>query len=88
MIVSILVPKTGKRLWQEAAKIDPHFIASETPFYVGRAVSALAADPRVGGRSGQVLSSWQLAKEYGFKDVDGRQPNWGRYYEEHVRSQG
>ncbi|MHB1415334.1 MAG: SDR family oxidoreductase [Chloroflexota bacterium] len=74
--------------WQEAAKIDPHFIASETPFYVGRAVAALAADPRVGERSGQVLSSWQLAEEYGFKDVDGRQPNWGRYYEEHVRSQG
>lgn len=30
--------------WQEGAKKDPHFIASETPFYVGRAVAALAFD--------------------------------------------
>ncbi len=28
--------------WQEGAKKEPNFIASETPFYVGRAVAALA----------------------------------------------
>ena len=71
--------------WQEAARKDPHFIASETPYYVGRAVAALATDPQVAEKSGSVLSSWDLAEEYGFTDIDGRQPNWGRYYEENVR---
>jgi NAD(P)-dependent dehydrogenase (short-subunit alcohol dehydrogenase family) len=70
--------------WQEGAKKDPHFIASETPYYVGRAVAALAADPEVATKAGQVLSSWNLAKEYGFVDMDGRQPDWGRYFEEHI----
>lgn len=73
--------------WQEGAKKDPHFIASETPFYVGRAVAALAADPNVASKSGQVFSSWNLAVEYGFRDVDGRQPHWGNYYAEHVVDQ-
>jgi NAD(P)-dependent dehydrogenase (short-subunit alcohol dehydrogenase family) len=70
--------------WRQGAHKDPHFIASETPFYVGRAVAALAADPGVAARSAQVLSSWGLAKEYGFVDADGRQPDWGRYFEENV----
>jgi NAD(P)-dependent dehydrogenase (short-subunit alcohol dehydrogenase family) len=69
--------------WQEGAKKDPHFIASETPYYVGRAVAALAADPDVAQKSGKVFASWNLAVEYGFKDIDGRQPNWGKYFEEH-----
>ncbi len=68
--------------WQEGAKKDPYFIASETPFYVGRAVAALASDPEVSKKSGRVFSSWGLAMEYGFTDVDGRQPNWGKYFEE------
>ena len=45
----------------------------ETPRYIGRAVVALAADPSVMARSGQVLTVGQLAFEYGFTDVDGRQ---------------
>jgi NAD(P)-dependent dehydrogenase (short-subunit alcohol dehydrogenase family) len=65
--------------WQEGAKKDPHFSASETPFYVGRAVAALAADPQVMTRSGRVFTSWDLAREYGFTDVDGRQPHWDEY---------
>jgi NAD(P)-dependent dehydrogenase (short-subunit alcohol dehydrogenase family) len=65
--------------WQEGAKKDPHFINSETPFFVGRAVAALAADPQVAKKSGRVFSSWKLAKEYGFTDVDGRQPDWDEY---------
>ncbi len=68
--------------WREGTKKDPHFIASETPFYVGRAVAALAADPNVTAKNGRVFSSWQLAKEYGFKDEDGRQPDWGKYFQE------
>jgi NAD(P)-dependent dehydrogenase (short-subunit alcohol dehydrogenase family) len=68
--------------WQEGAKTDPDFIASETPFFAGRAVAALAADPKVGKKTGRVFSSWGLAREYGFKDIDGRQPDWGKYFEE------
>jgi NAD(P)-dependent dehydrogenase (short-subunit alcohol dehydrogenase family) len=70
--------------WQEGAKKDPHFIASETPFYVGRAIAALAADPNIAQKSGGAFSSWGLAEEYGFSDMDGRQPNWGKYFAEHV----
>jgi NAD(P)-dependent dehydrogenase (short-subunit alcohol dehydrogenase family) len=70
--------------WQDAAKQDPHFIASETPFYIGRAVAALASDPNVFKKSGGILSTWNLAPEYGFTDIDGRQPNWGKYFAEKV----
>ena len=72
--------------WQAGAQKDPHFIASETPFYVGRAVAALASDPEVLQKSGQVFSSWNLALEYGFTDIDGRQPNWGKYFKEHIEN--
>lgn len=70
--------------WQDGAKVDPHFIASETPYFVGRAVAALAVDPDVFRRSGGVYSSWGLSDEYGFTDIDGRWPHWGRYYKEHI----
>jgi NAD(P)-dependent dehydrogenase (short-subunit alcohol dehydrogenase family) len=70
--------------WRDGAKSEPHFIASETPYYVGRAIAALAADPHVHEKAGQVFASWDLAKEYGFKDMDGRQPDWGTYYKEVV----
>lgn len=70
--------------WQEGAKRDPHFSASETPFYIGRAVVALASDPNVREKSGKTLATWNLAKEYGFHDVDGRQPDWGTYFRENV----
>lgn len=71
--------------WREGANKDPHFIASETPFYVGRAVAALAADPQVAAKSGGVYTSWGLAREYGFTDIDGRRPDWGAYFDEHLR---
>ena len=70
--------------WQEGARVDPHFIASETPCFVGRAVTALAADPAVMVKSGGAYSSWGLADEYGFTDIDGRRPHWGHYFAEHV----
>ncbi len=66
--------------WPDAIDMDPYFAESETPCYVGRAVAALAADPDVGARSGGLFSSWGLAKEYGFTDVDGRQPDWGSFF--------
>lgn len=73
--------------WRDGARQDPHFIASETPHYIGRAVAALASDPMVAEKSGATLSSWDLAREYGFTDVDGTQPDWGAYFAEHVISQ-
>ena len=71
--------------WRDAIEKDPYFAESETPCYVGRAVAALAADPDVGSRSGGLFSSWGLAKEYGFTDVDGRQPDWGSFFSQKVR---
>ena len=68
--------------WKDGAKKDPHFIASETPLYVGRAVAALATDPAVAKKSGRAFSSGGLAEEYGFTDADGTQTNWGKYVEE------
>ena len=66
--------------WQEGIAQDPHFAASETPFYVGRAIAALAGDPEVARKAGGVYSSWALAEEYGFSDIDGTQPNWGKHF--------
>ena len=65
--------------WREATKIQPHFAISETPAYVGRAVASLAHDRNVERWSGQSLSSGQLAKVYGFTDIDGSQPDAWRY---------
>ncbi len=74
----------GEATWRDGIARDPHFAASETPHFVGRAVAALAADPLVAARSGQVLTSWDLAEEYGFTDVDGRRPHWGRHIAAHL----
>ena len=71
--------------WREYVKKDRHFAESETPWYVGRAVAALAADSNVSAKTGRVFASWTLAREYGFKDRDGRQPDWGAYFDGVVR---
>jgi NAD(P)-dependent dehydrogenase (short-subunit alcohol dehydrogenase family) len=47
---------------------------TESPEYLGRAVRALAEDPDVMRHTGQVLTVGDLAREYGFTDIDGRQP--------------
>jgi len=47
---------------------------SESPEFIGRAVAALAADPDVLRYTGKVLVAAGLAKEYGFKDIDGKTP--------------
>ena len=66
--------------WRDATRGDPHFTAiSETPRFVGRAVAALAADPDVQRHNGASLSSGELAKQYGFTDLDGSQPDCWRY---------
>jgi NAD(P)-dependent dehydrogenase (short-subunit alcohol dehydrogenase family) len=69
----------GEENWREALAEEPHFAISETPRYVGRAVAHMAADPHVARYNGLSLSSGALAKEYGFTDVDGSQPDAWRY---------
>jgi NAD(P)-dependent dehydrogenase (short-subunit alcohol dehydrogenase family) len=65
--------------WHEATSRVPHFAISESPAFVGRAVVALAQDPAVSRWNGKSLSSGQLAKIYGFTDLDGSQPDAWRY---------
>jgi NAD(P)-dependent dehydrogenase (short-subunit alcohol dehydrogenase family) len=69
----------GESNWRDALAAQPHFAISETPRYVGRAVAHLAADTEVGRFNGRSLSSGGLAKEYGFTDLDGSQPDAWRY---------
>ncbi|MFE5534601.1 SDR family oxidoreductase [Streptomyces sp. NPDC056492] len=68
--------------WRDALERSPHFAISETPSYVGRGVAALAADPGVARWNGRSLSSAQLAREYGFTDLDGSRPDAWRYLAE------
>ncbi|MEN3615589.1 SDR family oxidoreductase [Plantactinospora sp. ZYX-F-223] len=65
--------------WREAVVKEPHFVISESPTYVGRGVAALAADPDRARWSGTSVSSGQLARVYGFTDVDGSRPDAWRY---------
>jgi NAD(P)-dependent dehydrogenase (short-subunit alcohol dehydrogenase family) len=76
----------GESNWREATERTPHFCISESPRYVGRAVTALAADPEVSRWNGQSLSSGQLAQVYGFTDTDGTQPDCWRYMVEVVEN--
>jgi len=68
--------------WHDATKKQPHFAISESPAFAGRAVAALARDPNVSRWNGKSLSSGQLARIYGFTDLDGSQPDAWRYLTE------
>ena len=71
-----LDPARGKR-GQPVA--PPDFAHSETPRYVGRGVAAIAADPERSRWNQKSVSSGQLAREYGFTDLDGTSPDiWSR----------
>jgi dehydrogenase/reductase SDR family member 1 len=61
-----------EKVMQAAAWLD--LSNSESPQFIGRAVAALTADPKIMEKSGQVLVAAALAEEYGFTDVDGKQP--------------
>ncbi|MEV4265174.1 SDR family oxidoreductase [Kribbella sp. NPDC049584] len=65
--------------WRDATAKVPHFAISESPSYVGRAVAALAADPDVRRWNGKSTSSGELARIYGFTDLDGSRPDAWRY---------
>jgi NAD(P)-dependent dehydrogenase (short-subunit alcohol dehydrogenase family) len=65
----LAVHKTDEAHWQE----QPALARTESPRYLGRAVVALARDAGVLDKSGGVYRVADLAREYGFTDVDGRQ---------------
>jgi NAD(P)-dependent dehydrogenase (short-subunit alcohol dehydrogenase family) len=75
--------------WRDAIeKTAPaDFALSESPRYVGRAVTALASDPHRARWNQQSVSSGQLAGEYGFTDLDGSRPDIWRYIEK-IREPG
>jgi len=70
--------KVTENSWRRAAA-PPGFAVSESPRYVGRAVAALAADPRRERWNQQSVTSAHLAAEYGFTDIDGSRPDVWRY---------
>ncbi len=74
--------------WRDGTRRTPHFCISETPRFVGRAVTALAADPDRARWNGQSLSSGGLARVYGFTDLDGTRPDCWRYMTEVVEVEG
>jgi NAD(P)-dependent dehydrogenase (short-subunit alcohol dehydrogenase family) len=53
----------------------PGFAESETPRYVGRGVAAIGADAHRSRWNQRSVTSAELAREYGFTDLDGRQPD-------------
>lgn len=61
-----------EKVMEAAAFLD--LSNSESPQFIGRAVAALAADAEVMQKTGQVLVAAALAQEYGFTDIDGKQP--------------
>jgi NAD(P)-dependent dehydrogenase (short-subunit alcohol dehydrogenase family) len=61
-----------EKVMEAAAYLD--LSNSESPRFVGRAVAALAADPNVMAKSGSVVLAAACGQEYGFTDVDGKQP--------------
>ena len=61
-----------EKVMEAAAWLD--LSNSESPEFIGRAVAALAADVDVLRLSGQVLVAARIAEDYGFTDIDGRQP--------------
>jgi NAD(P)-dependent dehydrogenase (short-subunit alcohol dehydrogenase family) len=61
-----------ERVLEAAAFLD--LSNSESPRFTGRAVAALARDPEVARFAGRPLVAAELAREYGFRDVDGASP--------------
>jgi hypothetical protein len=74
----------GEENWRDAIAKDPYFAESETPRLVGRAVVALASDPQVRRKAGLIHFASDLAREYGFTDVDGRVPDFPRMFDAKV----
>ena len=65
--------------WRDGTVKEPHFCISESPYFVGRGIAALAGDAGLARYAGRVLTSYHLAKAYGVTDTDGSQPDCWRY---------
>jgi dehydrogenase/reductase SDR family protein 1 len=59
---------------------------SESPRFTGRAVAALFLDEKRQAKSGRAFACAELALEYGFTDVDGRQPPVIRSHEDAAKA--
>lgn len=71
--------KVKEENWRDAIPSRPEFSESETPYFVGHAIASLAGDPKVLQKSGRVFNATELAREYGFTDIDGRTPDVWSY---------
>jgi NAD(P)-dependent dehydrogenase (short-subunit alcohol dehydrogenase family) len=60
----------------------PDFALSESPRYVGRAIASLALDPDRARWNQQSLTSGELARVYGFTDLDGTSPDVWQHMQE------
>src|SRR5262245_21635660 len=69
----------------ERPTAPPSFALSESPRFVGRAVAALAADPQRAKWNQKSVTSGQLAREYGFTDLDGSRPDIWRFMDDDER---
>lgn len=61
------VIQAAKQGWLDLAN-------SESPEFIGRVIVALARDRQVFQRTGKVLVAAAIAREFGLKDIDGKQP--------------
>ncbi|SEG65663.1 NAD(P)-dependent dehydrogenase, short-chain alcohol dehydrogenase family [Actinacidiphila yanglinensis] len=69
--------------WRDAVAREPDFAVAESPYYLARAVAALAADPDRAARwNGRSASSAELARTYDVRDVDGSRPDVWAYFED------
>lgn len=66
--------RTLKIVENEPDKYGPAIHSAETPEFPGLVIDALAKDPDLMQKSGQILVSAEQAREYGFKDINGKQP--------------
>jgi NAD(P)-dependent dehydrogenase (short-subunit alcohol dehydrogenase family) len=73
--IAVVALSPGWILVERMTELTPEQRAqTESPEYIGRAVAALASDPGIMRRTGQTLAVGSLARDYGFTDIDGRQP--------------
>lgn len=73
--IAVIALSPGWMRVERMTGLAEHQLAqTESPEYIGRAVAALASDPAVIRLSGQTLTVGDLARQYGFTDIDGRQP--------------
>jgi NAD(P)-dependent dehydrogenase (short-subunit alcohol dehydrogenase family) len=75
-----------KRAEKNQPIAPPDFALSETPRYVGRAIVSLALDPDRQRWNQQAVSSGELAKVYGFTDLDGTSPDIWQHMEDAEKS--